>query len=131
MLVVCGRGFNGLAVDAKYQPCRHADRACPDHLRALLQNEPTDPGGITLNITGAAMSLQPQRLLPRGAFCIGTASVAYADEAAAVSNASLGSSANIVNGTNIQAWTVSNLKQSTDAIPYPGPRHPVGSHRNG
>jgi hypothetical protein len=56
-------------------------------------------------------------LAAAGAFCIGSASVAYADEAAPA-NESLGSPANIVNGTNIQAWTVSNLKQSTDAIPY-------------
>jgi hypothetical protein len=54
-----------------------------------------------------------------GALGISSAPTASADEAAGSSNQSLGSSANVVNGSNVQAWTVSNLKQSADTIPYP------------
>lgn len=48
----------------------------------------------------------------------GTAS-ASADESAEVGSHGLGSQATLVNGDVVQGWTVSDLKPSTDSIPYP------------
>ncbi|WP_428838934.1 MPT63 family protein [Mycobacterium kyorinense] len=53
-----------------------------------------------------------------GAIGIAGASFASADEGAATTSQSLGSQAKIVNGTNVQGWTVTDLKQSSDTIPY-------------
>jgi hypothetical protein len=54
-----------------------------------------------------------------GALGISSAPIASADEAGGSSNQNLGSPAKVVSGSNVQAWTVSNLKQSSDIIPYP------------
>lgn len=57
-------------------------------------------------------------LAAAGAVGIASASIASADEGAVASTQSLGSQAHIVNGANVQGWTVSGLKPSSDAIPY-------------
>ncbi|WP_343601826.1 DUF1942 domain-containing protein [Mycobacterium sp.] len=44
--------------------------------------------------------------------------VADEDEAAPVNTQNLGGQAQLVDGSNVQGWTVSELKQSSDAIPY-------------
>jgi hypothetical protein len=69
-----------------------------------------------VNDTGIA--LISAAIAATGALCIGSAAPAFADQAGSVTNASLGSPAKIVDGGNIQSWTVSGLKQSSDAIPY-------------
>jgi len=48
-----------------------------------------------------------------------SASTASADAATAASTHGLGSQATLVNGDIVQGWTVSDLKPSTDTIPYP------------
>lgn len=67
-----------------------------------------------LKNSGAAMA-SAATFAAAAALCIGSAATAFADVAAPGSNTqSLGSPANIGG----QAWTVTNLKQSSDAIPY-------------
>jgi hypothetical protein len=48
-----------------------------------------------------------------------SASNASADQATDASTHGLGSEATLVNGDVVQGWTVTDLKPSTDAIPYP------------
>jgi Domain of unknown function (DUF1942) len=48
-----------------------------------------------------------------------SASTASADQATDSSTYGLGSQGTLVNGDVVQGWTVSGLKPSTDAIPYP------------
>jgi len=50
---------------------------------------------------------------------IGSASTAAADQATEASTSVFGSQATVVNGDIVQGWTVSDLKPSSDAIPYP------------
>ncbi len=67
-----------------------------------------------LKNSGAAIA-SAVTLAAAGAFCIGSAANAFGDAAASGTNSSsLGSPVNIGG----QTWTVSNLKQSSDAIPY-------------
>ncbi|SRX92880.1 Immunogenic protein MPT63 [Mycobacterium shimoidei] len=64
-------------------------------------------------------ALAAAALAAAGAVGIVGTSVATADEGAVASTQSLGSQAKIVHGDNVQGWTVTGLKPSSDAIPYP------------
>ena len=46
------------------------------------------------------------------------APIAAADEDVAVTTATIGQQAKLVNGDVVQGWTITGLKPSSDAIPY-------------
>ncbi|WP_254848444.1 DUF1942 domain-containing protein, partial [Mycobacterium sp. SP-6446] len=53
-----------------------------------------------------------------GFFGIDSASTASADLTTDAGTSGLGTQATLINGDVVQGWTVSDLKSSTDAIPY-------------